>query len=123
MRTGGYCLPQASSGFSRPASGPPKSIKAVNTVIKDHAPTLNNLAVILSQAKCDDGPSLSHYEQAITVAPVNQFILGSVTEALATIPDDERKRAASRHRTLFRKFTEQDTRCRSAHGTGSLSVG
>ncbi|MBC8106202.1 MAG: tetratricopeptide repeat protein [Anaerolineae bacterium] len=88
-----------------------KSFDAVNTVIKDHAPTLNNLAVILSRQNATM-PSLNHYEQAITAAPVNKFILDNIAEALATVPEDQRKNRVAQ--LLFRKFTEQDTRLQEA---------
>src|SRR6185295_5504729 len=80
-----------------------KSFETVNTVIKDHAPTLNNLAVILSRQNAVM-PSLNHYDQAITAAPVNKFILDNVAEALAMVPEDQRKNRVAL--TLFRKFTE-----------------
>ena len=88
-----------------------KSFEAVNAVIKDHAPTLNNLAVILSRQNAVM-PSLNHYDQAITAAPVNKFILDNVVEALAVVPDDQRKNRVAQ--TLYRKFTEQDTRLQEA---------
>lgn len=88
-----------------------KSFEAVNTLIKDHAPTLNNLAVILSRQNAVM-PSLNQYEQAITAAPINKYILDNVAEALATVPDDQRKNRVAQ--LLFRKFTEQDTRLQEA---------
>jgi hypothetical protein len=84
-----------------------KSFELVNTLIKDHAPTLNNLAVILARQNAVM-PSLNHYEQAMTAAPINKFILDNVAEALAAVPDDQRKNRVAQQ--LYRKFTEQDTR-------------
>ncbi|CAN5664844.1 hypothetical protein BH09PLA1_BH09PLA1_09860 [soil metagenome] len=88
-----------------------KSFETVNSIIKDHAPTLNNIAVILSRQNAVM-PALNHYEQSITAAPVNKFILDNVAEALATVPDDQRKNRVAQ--SLYRKFTEQDTRLQEA---------
>lgn len=88
-----------------------KTFEQVNTVIKDHAPTLNNIAVILSRQNAVM-PSLNFYDQAITAAPVNKYILDNVAEALAVVPEDQRKNRVAQ--MLYRKFTEQDTRLQEA---------
>ena len=88
-----------------------KSFETVNGLISDHAPTLNNIAVILWRQNALI-PSLAHYEKALTAAPVNKMLLDNVAEALAALPDDQRKNKVAQN--LFRKFTEQDTQLQQA---------
>src|SRR3954447_18128063 len=84
-----------------------KMFEAVNALISDHPPTLNNLGVILSRQNALM-PSLNHYDQAITAQPVNKVLLDNVAEALAALPDNDRKNQVAQK--IFRHFTEQDTR-------------
>jgi len=84
-----------------------KMFEAVNSLITDHAPTLNNLGVILWRQNAIM-PALNYYDQAIIAQPVNKVLLDNVAEALAAVPDGDRKNPLAQK--IFRHFTEQDTR-------------
>ena len=83
-----------------------KAFEEVNKSVQQHAPTLNNLAVILGRQN-QHGGALTFYDQAMTAAPVNKFILDNVAEALGTMPEENRKGKAVER--VIRRFTEQDT--------------
>lgn len=82
-----------------------KAFEAVNGSVPNHAPTLNNLAVILSRQNASGG-ALNFYDQAMQAQPVNKFILDNVAEALGTLDDAQRKGQAVQR--VIRRFTEQD---------------
>jgi tetratricopeptide (TPR) repeat protein len=84
-----------------------KMFDAINGLIADHAPTLNNLGVILWRQNAIM-PALNYYDQAIVAQPVNKVLLDNVAEALAAVPDSDRKNPVAQK--IFRHFTEQDTR-------------
>jgi tetratricopeptide (TPR) repeat protein len=84
-----------------------KIFEAVNSIISDHAPTLNNLGVILWRQNAIM-PALNYYDQAIVAEPINKVLLDNVAEALSTVPDNDRKNQIAQR--IFRHFTEQDTR-------------
>jgi tetratricopeptide (TPR) repeat protein len=67
-----------------------KAFESVNSAVQNHAPTLNNLAVILWRQNATGG-ALSSYDQAMQAQPVNKFILDNVAEALGGISEDQRK--------------------------------
>jgi tetratricopeptide (TPR) repeat protein len=87
-----------------------KAFEAVNGLIIDHAPTLNNLAVVLWRQN-QAIPALVYYDQGIAAAPVNRILLDNVAEALAALPDNQRKNAIAVK--LFKHFTDQDTQLQS----------
>ncbi len=82
-----------------------KAFESVNTSIQNHAPTLNNLAVILWRQNASGG-SLTYFDQAMLAAPVNKFILDNVAEAIGALSDDQRKGKAMQR--VVARFTEQD---------------
>jgi Tfp pilus assembly protein PilF len=84
-----------------------KMFETVNSIISDHAPTLNNLGVILWRQNAVM-PALNYYDQAIVAEPINKVLLDNVAEALAAVPDNDRKNQIAQR--IFRHFTEQDTR-------------
>jgi tetratricopeptide (TPR) repeat protein len=67
-----------------------KAFEAVNAQIADHAPTLNNLAVI-SFRQNQSGAALNFYEQAMSAAPADRAIIDNVAEALFAMKDDQRR--------------------------------
>lgn len=67
-----------------------KAFEAVNAQIAEHAPTLNNLAVI-SFRQNQSGAALNFYEQAMTAAPADRTIIDNVAEALFAMKDDQRR--------------------------------
>jgi prefoldin subunit 5 len=87
-----------------------KAFEAVNAVIIDHAPTLNNLAVVLWRQN-QAIPALQYYDQGIAAAPVNKILLDNIAEALAALPDNQRKNAIAVK--LIKHFTDQDTTLQS----------
>lgn len=94
-----------------------KMFETVNSTISDHAPTLNNLAVILWRQNAIM-PALNYYDQAIVAEPVNKVLLDNVAEALAAVPDNDRKNQIAQR--IFRHFTEQDTRLQEVMATQGM---
>lgn len=84
-----------------------KAFEAVNAQIADHAPTLNNLAVIAFRQN-QPGPSLSYYEQAIAAQPLARPILDNVAEALHAVSLDDAGRRMPILKRLERAFLQQD---------------
>ena len=82
-----------------------KAFEEVNRQLQQHAPTLNNLAVIGARQN-QHGPALTLYDQAMQAQPVNKFILDNVADELGTMPEDARKGKAVER--VIRRFTEQD---------------
>ena len=82
-----------------------KAFEAVNKSVERHAPTLNNLAVIVARQN-QHGPALVFYDEAMQAQPVNKFILDNVADQLGTMPEDARKGKAVER--VIRRFTEQD---------------
>jgi tetratricopeptide (TPR) repeat protein len=62
--------------------------EAVNKIVSQHAPTLNNLAVELSRSNLHP-LALATFMQAMQVSPVNQTILDNVAEALHAVTREE----------------------------------
>lgn len=71
----------------------------------DHGPTLNNLAVILSQQK-QAMRALVLYDQAMQASPGNRQILDNVAEALEAIPQEQHKNSV--YTRAAKRFAEQD---------------
>jgi Tetratricopeptide repeat len=82
-----------------------KSFEAVNAVIADHAPTLNNLAIILFRQK-QAIPACNFLDQAIVAAPVNKVMLDNTAEVLNSLTDEQRKNPVAAK--LNRHFAEQE---------------
>jgi Flp pilus assembly protein TadD len=82
-----------------------KAFETVNSVIPSHAPTANNLGVLLYRANQQVG-ALNYFDQAMQAQPVNKFILNNVCEALGVLPEEQRKNPAVAK--VARRFAEQD---------------
>lgn len=63
-----------------------KAFETVNQIIRDHGPTLNNLAVIAWRQK-SFVVAMDYYDKAMLAAPVAKEILDNVAEALNVVPD------------------------------------
>lgn len=88
-----------------------KLLEAVNELIRDHAPTLNNLAIIHWRQN-HQTPAMNFMSQALLAAPMNRLILDNAAEMLAVNPDEQRRNPAAAK--LFRHFVEQDQRMQEA---------
>lgn len=82
-----------------------KSFESVMTAAPDHAPTLNNLAVILWRQHAPIA-ALGYYDRAMLAAPVSKEILDNVAEALNALPKDLRENIVTKK--VVRHFKEQD---------------
>lgn len=82
-----------------------KNLEQVRLQLKTHAPTLNNLAIILWQQK-QYPEALAMYEQAMGAAAQNRQILDNVIEALHALPNDEKNSAAAKR--VAKRFEEED---------------
>ena len=65
------------------------SFEAVNQIVADHAPTLNNLAVIAWRQK-SFVVAMNYYDGAMMSAPQAKEILDNVAEALNVVPPENR---------------------------------
>jgi len=83
-----------------------KEFEAVNARLERHAPTLNNLGVILYRLSAQNA-ALNYFDQAMEAEPVNRFILDNVAEALGAIPPEEQRKNTLVARVV-RRFAEQD---------------
>ena len=83
-----------------------KAFEAAQAILKDHAPTLNNLAVVVWRLN-SQVQALGLYDQAMLASPLNREVLDNVSEALEALPVKQRQavlvQKAARH------FAEQDT--------------
>lgn len=66
-----------------------KSFEAVIAALAAHAPSLNNLGVILWKQNQQMG-AMRYYELSMLASPVNKTVLDNVAEALHALPVDER---------------------------------
>ena len=85
--------------------GSRKCFEAVIASAPDHAPTLNNLAVIMSRQNAAVA-SLGEYDKAMLAAPMRREILDNVAEALNALPETQRKSPIVTK--VVRHFKEQD---------------
>jgi tetratricopeptide (TPR) repeat protein len=83
-----------------------KAFEAANQVIPDHAPTLNNLAVIAWRQK-QFVIAMNYYDRAMMAAPVAKEILDNVAEALNVVPPENQKAPVVLQGVKL--FAEQDT--------------
>jgi Flp pilus assembly protein TadD len=81
-----------------------KAFEAVNSVVPNHPPTLNNLAVVLWRQNAQ-AAALNYYDQAMQASGVNKFILDNVAEALGTLKEEQLKGAGAK---CQRRFVELD---------------
>jgi Flp pilus assembly protein TadD len=77
-----------------------KAFEAVNSVVPNHPPTLNNLAVILYKQNARPA-ALNWYDQAMQASGVNKFILDNVAEALGSMPPEQIKGAVAKCQARF----------------------
>ncbi len=83
-----------------------KWFESVVAAIVDHAPTCNNLAVVLWRQN-QQMQAMGYYARAMTASPVNRDILNNVAEALNALPQNQRTAAPAQ--AVFRLFTDQDS--------------
>ncbi len=82
-----------------------KAFEIVIDEITNHAPSLNNLAVILARQN-QPAASMGMYDRAMQAEPLNRHILDNVAEGFYALSPSERK-AAIVQRAL-KRFLEQD---------------
>ena len=82
-----------------------KSFEGVLVTAPDHAPTLNNLAVILWRQHALIA-ALGYYDRAMLAAPSSLEILDNVAEALNLLPKEMRESIVTKK--VVRHFKEQD---------------
>ncbi len=82
-----------------------KQFETLAGILKDHAPTLNNAAVVLWRQKRYP-ESLNFFDQAMVASPKNKTILSNVAEALNELPDNQRSGQVVQK--ITRHFNEQD---------------
>jgi tetratricopeptide (TPR) repeat protein len=89
------------------SAGAKRRLRQSTHLFPNHAPTLNNLAVILFRQKQYAG-ALALYDQAMNASPGNKDILNNVAEALDALPETEQNGPAAKK--IMRRFTEQETK-------------
>ncbi|MDB5291128.1 MAG: hhoB [Phycisphaerales bacterium] len=82
-----------------------KAFEAVVALAPDHAPTLNNLGVILWRQNAI-GAALGYYDRALLAAPASRDILDNIAEALNALPKEQRDTPITKK--LVRHFKEHD---------------
>jgi tetratricopeptide (TPR) repeat protein len=82
-----------------------KAFEAVAQWTPNHAPTLNNLAVLMWGAK-QHAIALNYYGQAMNAAPYTQHVLDNVAEALNDLPQSQRDNEVTKKAVLL--FNAQD---------------
>ena len=82
-----------------------KAFESLLAVAPDSGPGYNNLAVILWKQN-QLIPALQAYDRSITASPLYKAILDNVAEALAAVPNEQRKNAIAIK--LLKKFSDQD---------------
>ncbi len=84
-----------------------KPLDIVRAALPDHAPTLNNLAVLMFRGNQVPG-AMTLYEQAMNADPLNRHILDNVAEALhALTPDQQDTTQAQRAAKKFAALDAQ----------------
>lgn len=94
-----------------------KAFEAVTERITNHAPSLNNLAVILARQN-HPAASLGMYDRAMQGSPNDRQILDNVAEAFYALSPDERKAAIVQK--AIKRFLEQDQELRAAMEANGL---
>lgn len=82
-----------------------KSFEAVLAQLPDHAPTLNNLGVVLFLTR-QQPAAMNYYGQAMLTSPGNRRVLDNVAEALHALPEEYR--ASAPVKKAVKLFNEQD---------------
>ncbi|MGA2499174.1 MAG: hypothetical protein ABSH20_15655 [Tepidisphaeraceae bacterium] len=81
------------------------SWETLRDIVPDHAPTLNNLAVIMAKQKQALG-ALALYDMAMVASPQNRMVLDNTAEALHAVSD--REKTALTFKRASKRFEEQD---------------
>jgi tetratricopeptide (TPR) repeat protein len=95
-----------------------KAFERVREILPDHAPTLNNLGVILWQQKQHAG-ALALYDLAMVAAPGVRQILDNVAEALNAFPNDQRESSVAKR--AAKHFIDQDAELQKQLAAQGLS--
>ena len=82
-----------------------KAFEMVAVGLKDHGPTLNNLAVVAWRQN-QQLPAINYYFQAMLASPTNRDVLNNVAEALNALPQNQR--ASAQAQKAYRVFMDQD---------------
>jgi Flp pilus assembly protein TadD len=82
-----------------------KDFLAVNDLVPNHAPTLNNLGVIYGRQKQPVG-ALKYFNEAMRSDPQNKSVLDNTAEALHALTPDEQRTAIARQ--TAERFKAQD---------------
>jgi tetratricopeptide (TPR) repeat protein len=82
-----------------------KSFEGVLQLVPNHGPSMNNIAVLMWEAK-QIPASINEYGQAMTASPNERAILDNVAEALHALPQAQRDNAATKKVVLM--FNAQD---------------
>jgi Tfp pilus assembly protein PilF len=82
-----------------------KAFEQVNAAIPNHAPTLNNLGVVLFRQR-QYGGAMTYYDQAMQASPVDREILDNVAEAIEALDDGQESSTAAQK--AIRRFRSQD---------------
>ncbi|HZZ43109.1 MAG TPA: hypothetical protein VFE58_09235 [Tepidisphaeraceae bacterium] len=88
-----------------------KDLEIVKSLAPNHAPTLNNLAVLTARQN-RFGESISYFEQAMKAAPLNRMVLDNVAEAFHALADESQRSSVQRAlaQRVSALFQEQDAR-------------
>jgi len=70
--------------------GARKEFETTLSLVPDHVPTLNNLAVVMSRQN-QTPAALNQYDRAMIVSPSDRWVLTNVAEVLYSIPEEMRK--------------------------------
>jgi tetratricopeptide (TPR) repeat protein len=84
-----------------------KDFLAVNDLMPNHAPTLNNLGVIYWRQKQPVG-ALKYYNEAMASDPQNKTVLDNTAEALHALTSDQQRTAIAQQ--AQRRFAIQDAK-------------
>jgi tetratricopeptide (TPR) repeat protein len=82
-----------------------KTFEEIIKTLPDHAPTLNNLAVILWRQKAWGG-ALALYDKALLAAPDSREVLDNIAEALNSLPPEQQKNPVAER--LGRHYRERE---------------
>ena len=86
--------------------GAKKAFETVNQIVPQHAPTLNNLAVIAWRQR-SFVIAMNYYDQAMVAAPLAKEVLDNVAEALNVVPSENSQAPVVLQGVKL--FAEQDT--------------
>ena len=88
-----------------------KAFETVTTLLPDHAPSLNNIAVIQWRQN-QPMTALNFFDRALLAAPNRRDVLDNVAEALNALPVEDREAPVTKK--LVRHFNEQDAAMQAA---------